>query len=102
MEEKRRQIENDKRKMESLMNRQRQAVGKAAFLQAVSKVICNIYYLYIKVIIKICCFYLFKSKNDNRNSQSPDLNYSNTMYSANSSPTSVKNTQSFSLQVNYI
>lgn len=39
LEEKRRQIENDKRKMESLMNRQRQQVGKAAFFQAVTRVI---------------------------------------------------------------
>lgn len=39
LEEKRRQIENDKRKMESLMNRQRTQIGKAAFLQAVTKVI---------------------------------------------------------------
>jgi len=38
LEEKRRQIENDKRKMESLMNRQRQQVGKAAFLQAITRV----------------------------------------------------------------
>lgn len=42
LEEKRRQIENDKRKMESLMNRQRQQVGKAAFFQAVTRVILNV------------------------------------------------------------
>lgn len=45
LEEKRRQIENDKRKMESLMNRQRQQVGKAAFFQAVTRV--NFNHLYI-------------------------------------------------------
>lgn len=44
LEEKRRQIENDKRKMESLMNRQRQQVGKAAFFQAVTRVLLNISY----------------------------------------------------------
>ena len=38
LEEKRRVIENEKRKMELLMNKQRQKVGKAAFLQAISKV----------------------------------------------------------------
>lgn len=38
LEEKRRQIENDKRKMESLMNRQRQDISKAAFFQAITKV----------------------------------------------------------------
>lgn len=43
LEEKRRQIENDKRKMESLMNRQRTQIGKAAFLQAVTKVLSKNY-----------------------------------------------------------
>lgn len=38
LEEKRRQIENDKRKMESIMNRQRQDISKAAFFQAITKV----------------------------------------------------------------
>lgn len=38
LEEKKRQIENDKRKMEIVMSRNRQKVGKAAFLQAVTKV----------------------------------------------------------------
>lgn len=38
LEEKRRHIENEKRKMEMAMNKQRQKVGKAAFLQAVVKV----------------------------------------------------------------
>ncbi|XP_065345120.1 patronin isoform X5 [Cloeon dipterum] len=37
LEEKRRHIENDKRKMEVALNKQRQKVGKAAFLQAVTK-----------------------------------------------------------------
>lgn len=37
LEEKRRRIESEKRRMEAQMNRQRQKVGKAAFLQAVSK-----------------------------------------------------------------
>ncbi|RZF34990.1 hypothetical protein LSTR_LSTR000563 [Laodelphax striatellus] len=37
LEEKRRRIESDKRRMEAVMNRQRQKVGKAAFLQAVTK-----------------------------------------------------------------
>lgn len=44
LEEKRRHIENEKRKMEVAMNKQRQKVGKAAFLQAVVKVtrlFCN-------------------------------------------------------------
>ncbi|XP_071052762.1 patronin isoform X4 [Onthophagus taurus] len=37
LEEKRRQIETEKRKMEIVMDKQRQKVGKAAFLQAVVK-----------------------------------------------------------------
>ncbi|XP_050310591.1 patronin isoform X6 [Anthonomus grandis grandis] len=37
LEEKRRHIESEKRRMEVAMNKQRQKVGKAAFLQAVSK-----------------------------------------------------------------
>lgn len=42
LEEKRRHIENEKRKMEVVVSKQRQKVGKAAFLQAVTKV--NIIY----------------------------------------------------------
>lgn len=38
LEEKRRHIESEKRRMEIAMNKQRQKVGKAAFLQAVVKV----------------------------------------------------------------
>lgn len=38
LEEKRRRIESEKRRMEAQMSRQRQKVGKAAFLQAVTKV----------------------------------------------------------------
>lgn len=38
LEEKRRHIENEKRRMEIVMSKQRQKVGKAAFLQAVTKV----------------------------------------------------------------
>ncbi|XP_054281794.1 patronin isoform X3 [Macrosteles quadrilineatus] len=37
LEEKRRRIESDKRKMETMMDRQRQKLGKAAFFQAVTK-----------------------------------------------------------------
>ncbi|XP_057327646.1 patronin isoform X10 [Microplitis mediator] len=37
LEEKRRHIENEKRKMEVVVSKQRQKVGKAAFLQAVTK-----------------------------------------------------------------
>ncbi|KAJ8975824.1 hypothetical protein NQ317_003860 [Molorchus minor] len=37
LEEKRRHIESEKRRMEMAMNKQRQKVGKAAFLQAVAK-----------------------------------------------------------------
>ncbi|XP_022172106.1 patronin isoform X5 [Myzus persicae] len=79
LEEKRRQIENDKRKMESLMNRQRQQVGKAAFFQAVTR-----------------------NKNGGRNLQSPDSNYSRMMFNdGNISPSSVKTAQqSFSFQDN--
>ncbi|CAH1732677.1 patronin [Aphis gossypii] len=79
LEEKRRQIENDKRKMESLMNRQRQQVGKAAFFQAVTR-----------------------SKNGGRNLQSPDSNYGRMMFNdGNISPSSIKNAQqSFSFQDN--
>lgn len=38
LEEKRRRIESEKRHMEVVMSKQRQKVGKAAFLQAVAKV----------------------------------------------------------------
>lgn len=38
LEEKRRQMEMDKRKEEATKNRQSQKVGKAAFLQAINKV----------------------------------------------------------------
>lgn len=38
LEEKRRRIESEKRRMEVVMSKQRQKVGKAAFLQAVTKV----------------------------------------------------------------
>ncbi|KAK5646802.1 hypothetical protein RI129_005266 [Pyrocoelia pectoralis] len=41
LEEKRRHIENEKRRMEVIMNKQRQKVGKAAFLQAVTKEITD-------------------------------------------------------------
>lgn len=44
LEEKRRHIESEKRKMELMLNKQRQRVGKAAFLQAVTKV-CILYFL---------------------------------------------------------
>ncbi|XP_050529806.1 patronin isoform X2 [Daktulosphaira vitifoliae] len=78
LEEKRRQIENDKRKIKSLMNQQKQQVGKAAFLQAVAR-----------------------GKNGGRNLQSPDSNYSRIMYDGNISPSSVKTAQhSFSFQDN--
>ncbi|XP_073995237.1 calmodulin-regulated spectrin-associated protein patronin isoform X21 [Rhodnius prolixus] len=42
LEEKRRRIESEKRRMEAQLNRQRQKVGKAAFLQAVSKDITEV------------------------------------------------------------
>lgn len=38
LEEKKRHIESEKRKMEIVMSKRRQKVGKAAFLQAVTKV----------------------------------------------------------------
>lgn len=38
LEEKRRQIETEKRKMEAKASKQREQVGKAAFLQTVTKV----------------------------------------------------------------
>jgi galactokinase/mevalonate kinase-like predicted kinase len=38
LEEKRRRIESEKRRMEVVMSKQRQKMGKAAFLQAVTKV----------------------------------------------------------------
>lgn len=38
LEEKRRQIEQEKRKIEFALSRQQQKVGKAAFLQAINKV----------------------------------------------------------------
>lgn len=38
LEEKRRHIEDSKKKMDIVVSKQRQKVGKAAFLQAVTKV----------------------------------------------------------------
>jgi len=38
LEERRRHIESEKRRMDLLVSQQRQKVGRAAFLQAVSKV----------------------------------------------------------------
>lgn len=38
LEEKRRHIEQEKRKMELALSKQQQKVGKAAFLQAINKV----------------------------------------------------------------
>lgn len=38
LEEKRRLIESEKKRMELVVNKQRQKMGKAAFLQAVTKV----------------------------------------------------------------
>lgn len=38
LEEKRRHIEQEKRKMEAALSKQQQKVGKAAFLQAITKV----------------------------------------------------------------
>lgn len=38
LEEKRRQIEQEKRRMEMALSKQQQKVGKAAFLQAINKV----------------------------------------------------------------
>lgn len=48
LEEKRRQMEMDRRKEEAVHNRQLQKVGKAAFLQAINKVrethiLCHFY-----------------------------------------------------------
>ncbi|XP_050439779.1 patronin isoform X2 [Adelges cooleyi] len=78
LEEKRRQIENDKRKIKSLINQQKQQVGKAAFFQAVTR-----------------------GKNGGRNLQSPDSNYGRMMFDGNVSPSSVKTGQhSFSYQDN--
>jgi len=61
LEEKRRQIENDKRKMESLMNRQRQQVGKAAFFQAVTRVIFKVY-IFVDKNIKMLYIWYFRVK----------------------------------------
>lgn len=52
LEEKRRHIENEKRRMEVVVSKQRQEVGKAAFLQAVTKVIINhFFFLYALICI---------------------------------------------------
>lgn len=40
LEEKRRHIEKEKRKLELALSRQQQKVGQAAFLQAINKVSC--------------------------------------------------------------
>lgn len=56
LEEKRRHIENEKRKMEVAMNKQRQKVGKAAFLQAVVKV--RPVPMRIRVcVVHLCCLF---------------------------------------------
>ncbi|RZF39782.1 hypothetical protein LSTR_LSTR012094 [Laodelphax striatellus] len=59
-EEKRRRIESDKRRMEAVMNRQRQKVGKAAFLQAVTKVSqCKVNPIHITIISMLhACLYI--------------------------------------------
>lgn len=49
LEEKRRQIENEKRRLELAMNKNRQKIGKQAFLQAVTKASC---FHYITVFLK--------------------------------------------------
>jgi calmodulin-regulated spectrin-associated protein len=48
LEEKRRHIENDKKRTEVALSKQRQKVGKAAFLQAVTKVL---------MVTNTLCFY---------------------------------------------
>lgn len=44
LEEKRRRIESEKRRMEVAVSKQRQKVGKAAFLQAVTKVTIQLFF----------------------------------------------------------
>lgn len=51
LEEKRRHIESEKRRIEIAMNKQRQKVGKAAFLQAVVKVRYTFFSLYYYVYL---------------------------------------------------
>lgn len=59
LEEKRRHIEAEKRKMEMAMNKQRQKVGKAAFLQAVVKVkLFSICYSCLCCIIHLGLFFI--------------------------------------------
>lgn len=60
LEEKRRHIESEKRRMEMAMNKQRQKVGQAAFLQAVAKVSSMVHSntLY-KVILHHCIMHLW-------------------------------------------
>lgn len=51
LEEKRRHIESEKRRMELIMSKQRQKVGKAAFLQAVTKVFKTFNYCFGSILI---------------------------------------------------
>lgn len=51
LEEKRRHIESEKRRMEAIMNKQRQKVGKAAFLQAVTKVSTYTFLPTVKIVL---------------------------------------------------
>lgn len=55
LEEKRRHIETEKRRMEVVMSKQRQKVGKAAFLQAVTKVKHT---KALNIIYKECVIYI--------------------------------------------
>jgi hypothetical protein len=71
LEEKRRHIENEKRRMEVVMSKQRQKVGKAAFLQAVTKVKHGI----ISAII-----ILEKLIHTTKCSRTTSLSYSNSTY----------------------
>lgn len=53
LEEKRRHIEQEKRKMELALSKQQQKVGKAAFLQAINKVSGS-----LRGFLHTSCFYV--------------------------------------------
>lgn len=62
LEEKRRHIEQEKRKMEAALSKQQQKVGKAAFLQAITKVMGR-FKIYLKLFVNAHCIIVRKCLN---------------------------------------
>lgn len=53
LEEKRRHIEKEKRRIEAQMSKQLQKVGKAAFLQAINKRVSQIYVFFFYIFFSM-------------------------------------------------